>query len=149
MASSFVEYNQKGFWIQDGILCITLIFLYDSMSESNIPPWAFEFRDHLKLNSLGDFHGFMHLNLDKYLTTDERGAFFAEIINKTTADLKTKDRRVNVGNLAGKVKDVDPDDPIFNTYVDSERPIKVLDYLKRLVEGKLVTTVSDPVNYSF
>ena len=72
MATSFIDFNGKGFWIRDNILTLTLCFLHTKMSERDLPLWAVEFRRLIKENAIGNFYGFVDVELDKCLINVER-----------------------------------------------------------------------------
>lgn len=72
MGSSFVEYRGQGFWSYDGYLEDVLALLAHAIGDSPSEAWWSELRDHWRLQSSGDFNGWIHPNLDGYLTSDER-----------------------------------------------------------------------------
>ena len=72
MSTSFVEYRGRGFWSWDGYLEHVLALLADRIGESPNHRWLAELRDHWRAQSSGAFRGWIHLNLDEFLTNEER-----------------------------------------------------------------------------
>lgn len=73
MASSFIDFKKKGFWISDGLMEPTLLYLYDQiLKKYNNEKWLLEMGEKLKYNAWGYFMGCMNLRLDTYLTNSER-----------------------------------------------------------------------------
>jgi hypothetical protein len=146
MATSFIDFNGKGFWIRDNILTLTLCFLHTKMSERDLPLWAVEFRRLIKENAIGNFYGFVDVELDKCLINVERRNWFMEVLDETkvTIQKSTGDpdfiKFYNGTIKSFEIADVNP---------DISRIIKVLEYLKKLVNNELTTIESDPIDYSF
>lgn len=72
MSSSFVEYRGHGFWSWDGYLEHVLALLADHIGGSPQQEWLQELRDHWRVQSSGAFRGWIHPNLDEFITNDER-----------------------------------------------------------------------------
>src|SRR6266850_1474697 len=72
MSTSFVEYRGRGFWSWDGYLEHVLALLADRIGSSPSEEWLAELRDHWHAQSSGDFRGWIHPNLDEFVTSDER-----------------------------------------------------------------------------
>lgn len=146
MASSFINFKGNGFWIKDNILNLALIFLYAKMSECELPSWAIEFRDLIKENATGEFYGFADLELDLFLTNDERTLLFINLLDQTIEILSEVETDLDKTKLYDAVKNSFVLDGIN---IGAGRTIKVLEYLKELVKGEVTTSESDPVDYFF
>jgi hypothetical protein len=72
MSSSFVEYRGRGFWSWDGYLEHVLTLLADSIGSVPTQEWLADLRDHWRTQSSGAFSGWIHPNLDEFVTSDER-----------------------------------------------------------------------------
>ena len=72
MSSSFVEYKGHGFWSFDGYLEHVLALLAERIGDSPNQKWLADLRDHWRAQSSGDFRGWIHPNLDEFLTSDDR-----------------------------------------------------------------------------
>lgn len=72
MSTSFVEYRGRGFWSFDGYLEHVLALLADQIGDSPKDKWLADLRDHWLTQSSGAFTGWIHSNLDEYLTHEER-----------------------------------------------------------------------------
>ncbi|HEX7958536.1 MAG TPA: hypothetical protein VF493_01370 [Terriglobales bacterium] len=81
MGSSFVEYRGRGFWSRDAYLEDALAFLAQAIGDSPEEAWLSELRDHWRLQSSGDFNGWIHPNLDEYLTSDERRTAVLKLVD--------------------------------------------------------------------
>src|ERR1700686_2625632 len=112
MGSSFIEYRGFGFWSFDPFIErlageVAAAIEKQKMEEE----WQAELSAHWKRQASGDFHGWVHLNLDEFLTGEER--------------------RIQLRHLVEGVVDQHPtsDDPIRETGA----------FLLRLLDGKLTT----------
>ncbi|HKO44154.1 MAG TPA: hypothetical protein VJU84_12835 [Pyrinomonadaceae bacterium] len=72
MSSSFVEYRGRGFWSWDGYLEHVLSLLADRIGSAPTQEWLADLRDHWRAQSSGTFSGWIHPNLDEFVTNDER-----------------------------------------------------------------------------
>jgi len=72
MSTSFVEYRGRGFWSLDDYLQHVLAMLAGRIGESPNEKWLADLRDHWRAQSSGDFRGWIHPNLDEFLTSDQR-----------------------------------------------------------------------------
>jgi hypothetical protein len=72
MSTSFVEYHGRGFWSWDGYLEHVLALLAHRIGNSPQHEWLAELRDHWRTQASGAFHGWIHPQLDEFVTTDER-----------------------------------------------------------------------------
>jgi hypothetical protein len=72
MSTSFVEYHGRGFWSLDEYLEHVLALLAERIGNSPNHKWLADLRDHWHAQSSGAFRGWVHPNLDEYLTDDER-----------------------------------------------------------------------------
>jgi hypothetical protein len=72
MSTSFVEYRGRGFWSWDGYLEHVLALLADRIGSSPNQEWLAHLRQHWRAQSSGDFRGWIHPNLDEFLTNNER-----------------------------------------------------------------------------
>lgn len=97
MASSYVEYNNRGFWVKDGLLRIVDSYLY--LCIKNQPyeeDWILEMAEYIRLNSVGYFNGFMNYDFDKYLIDQGRINTVVSIIQKTIDFLSSKPQHLNL-----------------------------------------------------
>lgn len=146
MASSFIDFKGKGFWIRDNILNLTLCFLYTKMSESILPSWAIEFGDLIKENATGEFYGFVDLELDRFLISVERRQFFIGLLDETTETLSNGGSNLHITEFYKRTSDFFG---LGDINVEISRLIKVIEYLKGLVKGEITTVESDPIDYFF
>lgn len=73
MASSFVEYREKGFWARDGKLEVWLHLLVCEIDKlDSLPSWLLNLREHWEFQTAGNCSGFMSAKLDEFVTDDER-----------------------------------------------------------------------------
>jgi hypothetical protein len=73
MGSSFAEYRGFGFWSRDRLLQRIAGELADIIdAQSPREDWLSELSLHWKQQASGNFNGWIHLELDDFLTTEER-----------------------------------------------------------------------------
>lgn len=138
MASSFIEYHKNGFWIRDGILEPVASYLYITILDHRPEEgWLTEMGIHIKHNSWGYFNGFMQLGFGKFLTDTERCSTFVHIIDTAIARVQQKEEALDLVQDIGVHLDAES----VRIYsgpgmVERDRVVKLLVYLKRLLEGE-------------
>ena len=118
MGKSFVEYRGRGFWSWDGYLEHVLALVAAKLSDSSGKDWKAQLRDHWNLQSSGIFLGWIHPQLDDFLTTDERRNELVRVL----------DDIVSQPNLRREARET-------------------IMLLRRLLLGELVTNASSPIDY--
>jgi hypothetical protein len=82
MGTSFVKYQGRGFWSWDGYLEHVLALLADQIGDSTDQTWLVELRDHWRSQSSGIFGGWIHPQLDEFLTDDKRREVVLGMLNR-------------------------------------------------------------------
>jgi hypothetical protein len=118
MSTSFVEYHGHGFWSFDDYLEHVLSLLADRIGSSPEERWLADVRDHWRNQSSGVFRGWIHPNLDEFITSDER----CEKVLSLLKEIKSQ---------AGLTR-------------EAQETIGLLDSLLR---GKISTDESSPLDY--
>lgn len=72
MGSSFVKYKGYGFWSYDAYLEHLLTLIAEAVGANPAEDWLAHACDYWLKMSSGSFSGWIHPNLDEYLTSDER-----------------------------------------------------------------------------
>jgi hypothetical protein len=72
MSTSLVEYRGRGFWSFDTYLEHALALLVDQIGNFPNDEWLADLQAHWRDQSSGAFRGWIHPNLDEYLTNEER-----------------------------------------------------------------------------
>jgi hypothetical protein len=85
MSTSFVEYHGRGFWSWDGYLEHVLALLADRIGSSPSDEWLASLRDHWRAQSTGAFRGWIHPNLDEFLTSDKRREAVLALVEDLTS----------------------------------------------------------------
>jgi len=140
MASSFIEFQNNGFWIRDGILEPATSYLYLQIYKYEPKEkWLTEMGEHIKYNSWGYFKGFMNLRLDKYLNDEQHRELFLELVNKTINELKKKDAILDVVADLNLVLDSESR-KIYSSSgnLQRDRVILVLTYIQRLINRERI-----------
>lgn len=92
MSTSHLRYNiefksaEKGFWVDDSSIENSIYFLLETMKSDIEKPsekWIKDFYNHLVDCSIGSFWSCLHLDLDIYITSNERKEFLLKKINNT------------------------------------------------------------------
>lgn len=119
MGSSFIKYRGYGFWSFDRFIERLAGEVAEAISKPTIEDWRTELAAHWKLQAAGNFRGWVHLNLDEFLTAEER--------------------REELRRVVQAVVDQHPpgDDPIRQTGA----------LLLQLIDGELTTDASSPLDY--
>lgn len=82
MSTSFIEYQGYGFWSWDGYLEHVLALLARQIGNSPNQIWLAELRDHWQSQASGVFRGWIHPNLDEFITDDERRNVVLGLLNE-------------------------------------------------------------------
>jgi len=85
MSSSFVEYRGHGFWSRDLFLEPVLALLAERIGDSANQDWLKDLRDHWRNQSSGDFRGWIHPNLDEFITSEDRREAILRLLNIITS----------------------------------------------------------------
>lgn len=119
MGSSFTEFKDHGFWSRDHFLEGWLNELAaNCRKHTTASPWLEAVCEHWELQAAGFFNGWIHANLDEFLTDEERVSLIISISERV------KDR-------------FPPDHPLNQTG----------ELFVRLLKGELTTDASSPLDY--
>jgi hypothetical protein len=92
MGSSFIEYRGFGFWSFDPFierLAGEVAAAIENQKEEE--EWQADLGAHWKLQASGDFHGWVHLNLDEFLTGEERNKQIRSVVQTVVEQHPTAD----------------------------------------------------------
>lgn len=118
MGSSFVEYHGRGFWSWDGYLEHLLFLLANGIGPSPEESWLNDLRDHWQSQASGVFGGWIHPQLDEYITSEERLKVILKLIDGVLS-------RPGVPEEAGKTAEL----------------------MRSLLVGQITTDASSPLDY--
>ena len=118
MGTSFVEYKGRGFWSWDGYLEHVLFLLADTIGLSPPELWLKEAQDHWREQSSGIFNGWIHPNLDEYVSSESRRTVVLRLID----ELQSR-------------RDVTPE------------AAETAGLLRRLLLGEITTDAASPLDY--
>lgn len=173
MGSSFIDIKDKGFWARDGFVEAMQLCLINEIENQNLDAidWIKEFKNELALQSLPLVYGGMSLQLEVFLTTDERKARLIELIDFIIEKIDKTDNYITGGNLhemrkramtilseTGKLdfKNQKEFDKTINAsrWNEADGIIQVKDryqhsfkLLKRLMNGEMRSTASSLIDY--
>ena len=149
MASSFIDYEGKGFWIKDDILEITLGYVCIAISHLKAPSHRLlEMQQLFKDNSLGYYSSYMHLNLEGFLGEESSKASFLNVLDNTGKLIIAEGDMLDLTILNRYIYDKKLKDR-WKGRVEQQRVLKVISYLNKLVSGEIKTLPSDPIDYFF
>jgi hypothetical protein len=101
MGSSFIDIKDKGFWARDGFVEAMQLCLINEIENQNLDSidWMKEFKNELALQSLPLIYGGMSMELEEFLTTDERKARIIQLIDFIIEKIDTTDNYITGDNL--------------------------------------------------
>ena len=142
MASSFISFNNVGFWTGDfwAELAAHYISKYIELSPNKFN-WLTEMKDHLNHVSQGEFHGFISFRLDEYLIDDQRIKLFCQYVEAAIIEL-SKIEQISVQELCSIIHDRDIRHPL-----ETFRVIYWLKFLLKLLEEGKGYSADDEINY--
>lgn len=153
MASSFISKDNKyGFWIRDSVFQIACRCLCSAIENESFDEkdrkWVDEFFILLDLNAKGIFHSYMHLDLDEVLIDQDRKPILSKICIQAEKYAKEKGEFIPVALL----KDWYDNEKIsykWDSSFEVSRLVKVFNYLRDLIDDKIIIKVNDEINYEF
>lgn len=173
MGSSFIDCKDKGFWASDGFVEVMQLCLIYEIEDQKLDSvdWVNEFKNEMALQSLPVIYGGMSMELEEFITTDERKHQLVDLIDfiigkiDKTDDYITGDklherrkRAMTILSESGKIKFKTQKE--FDKIVNNSRwnefgeIAKVKDryqhsfiLLKKLIKGEMNTTASSPEDY--
>jgi len=173
MATSFVEYNNYGFWAHDAFVEAMQLCLINEIENTNYEiehKWLTKFKHDLSIECLPMIYGGMSMRLDEYIVTNERKKILFLLIDRIVDSINLTDNYIQGRNLfnfrlraleivkeGGEIKFKSKID--FNktlndsSWLDStihdfkERYSFSFLLLKKLLDGELKTLASSPMDY--
>lgn len=135
MSTSFIEYHEKGFWINDFIIELAIEYLVINLSSTKIELWVDDYIiEKLIPISKGYFPGYIHLGFEEYLHEADKLGFLIKEIDKTMDLVYGRGDFISTEELNSFVVNE-------NLQVKSSRPfpihpiIETLKRLKQLLQG--------------
>lgn len=151
MASSFVSFKERGFWVYDNLLeCITGLLYIAIRRRSIDEKWMQQLESLLKANSLGYYSSYMHLDLDEFIVDEDRRDFFISLLNQAIEIVVESGAELDLRFIETELL---PErhylEDNWRFEIKSYVLLKVLYYFELLMYEKLGIEVSDPIFYKF
>lgn len=139
MATSYVEFKDKGFWSVDVLISISGAYMYIEMQ--NFPEglkydWFNEHMKDIRLNSYGYFVGFTTLKLDDYLIDDIRVNLFKKVVQTTLNTLETKKGEILYLEELNKLVDHEGEKIWSDRWVYKSKVVATLGYILKILNGE-------------
>jgi hypothetical protein len=152
MSTTFISFDsENGFWINDAltqVVCWGLVNVIDYNNNSDISWIRGEYREYLYNCSQGIFVGFTDLRLGDYLINDQRIASFKNLLKQTEDYFIAKGYSIPIDELNSfqLVKETKRE---WTSPLEVSRILKILEYLKNLVNRTLTIKAGDEIDYEF
>jgi len=150
MATSFISFKEYGFWINDGLMEVTLHYMNKTfLNYTDREEWQEQFRMEIENCSKGFQRTFINFGMDEYLIDDSRIEFFVnDLIPKVLRLVMEKGEYIEKAEL---------NDMIVDEYYQGEwtkdlstkKIIHILLWLKGLALGVVRLKASDFIYYRF
>lgn len=136
MATSYIKYKDKGFWVNDTFTELAVEYLISTIREQDvIDLWLQDYiKDKLFYISKGYFSSFINLGFEDYLKSESDVAYFITVIEQTIATLKRKGDFLSKDELNNFIIDVKLQSK-FTTDFPSWTVIETLKRFKQLLLG--------------
>ncbi|MDX6189213.1 hypothetical protein SGQ83_07635 [Flavobacterium sp. Fl-318] len=170
MASSFVNFENNGFWARDGFVEAMQLCLINEIEDQKLDSieWINEFKSELALQSFPMIIGGMSLELEEFITHNERKIQLVQLIDLIIVKIALRDnymtganlhemrkRAMNILSETAKMEFKTPEEleeavyssgwilatGIVNIKEKYQHSFKLL---KMLIEGEIKTTASSP-----
>lgn len=100
MPKSFVEHQEKGFWVKDGRLEIWLYLLVQEINKLHeVPLWLAQLRENWEFQTTGTCRGFMTASLDEFAVDDQRRRMLLELSERALRRLDEYGECITVEQL--------------------------------------------------
>jgi hypothetical protein len=172
MASSFIRFRDFGFWAKDGFVeAMQLCLIHEIESDTvGAVEWVNLFKTELALQAFPMIYSGMSMELDEFLTDDERERIVLRLVDQIVARIitdpsyMTGETMHNFRNRAMRIlqetdkADFNDEKEFLKAVNDSnwlgssihevkDRYAYSFDLLKRLIKGQITTTAASPVDY--
>jgi len=136
MATSFVEFRTKGFWVSDSLLEVWLYFLAQAIDETHNPDtWLYQLQQHWFEQSRGICTGCVWVGLDDFATTDERAAIISALNERVVQRLDACGTTISKDTL----NTIPSEGLVWLDDLATDELKRVGRFFIRLVRGELVT----------
>ena len=101
MASSFIDINDYGFWARDGFVEAMQLCLINEIENQKLDSidWINQYKSELALQSLPVIYGGMSMELEEFLTTDERKVQILKLIDIIIDKIDSTDNYITGNNF--------------------------------------------------
>lgn len=153
MASSFITKDGlHGFWVNDSLLqvvCWGIVKVIDDLPDVKSNFWIKnDFRKHIYNCSQGIFIGFIDLHLDEFITNDNRKELMNSIIDNVNNYFFNKGEFIPIKEL-NDFQIIKETKRVWVSPLSTQRVLKIIFYLKNLVNDKIETKEDDAIEYDF
>jgi hypothetical protein len=146
MATSFVAFHNFGFWCNDSVLETWLSYFLKVLDQQeNLPDWLQQLHQNWEVQATVGFVGCIDLLLDEVATDESRVTILVGLVARTNQLLAAHGEFI-----PAEVLNHLPYQPAGVTWYDAVATalfLKVGQLLSRLLEEKLQTTASSPLDY--
>ncbi|WP_423737732.1 hypothetical protein [Chitinophaga caseinilytica] len=133
MSTSYIEYKERGFWENDIIVEIMSAYLLCFLQKiEDKPSWLIEFQELVKYNSKGYYIGWMHFDLDEYLTTAERREKLVDILHSLRNQLDNNSDMLDLSEL-NVLYETDSDKAEYQGTISKQKVIEVINKFIMLI----------------
>lgn len=168
MASSFVEFNHKGFWAKDGFIEAFMLLLFEEIQVKyqGQSDWLNWYKKELALQSLPIIYGGMSMRLDETIITNDRREVILQLIENIQAKINTDSGYISGDHLNASRKTIrqylieikefswtekeieaQVKDGTYGKEVPLEYYKRGFDLLRALVAGELAFEVDTEITY--
>ena len=146
MATSFVAFRRFGFWCNDSVLETWLSYFLEVLDrQENLPNWLQQLHQDWEVQATVGFVGCIDLLLDEVATDESRVATLLKLAAQTNHLLAAHGEFIPAETL--NQRQYQPDGVTWTAAVATANFLKVGQLFSRLLEGKLHTTASSPLDY--
>lgn len=149
MSNSFVEFNKKGFWINDSLLSLVASYIFHFLKENRYEELlSLEMLADIELCARGYNSGFLALNFDEHFKVESNKAEFISMLDDIILEMQQKSTIIDPSELNIIQMDIEYNG-IWTEGLERSKILNVCFFLKRLLEGNLDISVGDKVYYDF
>ena len=125
----------------------TALFVKNLGTQKRMPSWLKEIQKDYRYISWGHFPGCIDLSLDEYLVNEDRIFIYLKILEEIKKELIGRGELISKEELNSYTED--EAQRVWGEDLETERIIKVLNFIKDLIDGRLIIKASDPIDYFF
>jgi hypothetical protein len=147
MASSFIEYNGFGIWVQDPLIEHCLVWIKNTIKNKysfDDNSWEQQIYERYTIMSLGNHASFINLNLNNFLSEKKKLQFFICLLEETINNIEEYPHDFFDVNFLNEQYRLNSKQEIWVSPLEKKRIVNIMKHLIMLLTGDLKLKADSP-----